>query len=300
MRGGRGTGKGIFVNSLGSIFGRHYLQISQSRHLTGNFNAHLAECIVLFVDEAFWAGDKQGEGVLKHLITEPTLPIERKFRDVETARNLLHVIMASNNQWVVPAGLDERRFFVLDVDDSKQQNHEYFMALSAELEGGGIEAMLHELLHRDLSAFNFREAPKTKALADQKLLSMDPADRWWFEVLIAGRLPIQNPRLAPGGTHYEDWGRIPTHHLHSDYVRDLKMTNTPRRSSETQLGMGLKRLLPPGFPKKGVVIERDFMGATLRVPVYKFPPLETCRKHFEQLAGLQDFDWDGEDPSSEE
>ena len=54
LRGGQGTGKGIFVNSLGSIFGRHYLQISQSRHLTGNFNAHLAECIVLFVDEAFW------------------------------------------------------------------------------------------------------------------------------------------------------------------------------------------------------------------------------------------------------
>ena len=51
--------------------------------MTGNFNAHLEERIVLFVDGAYWAGDKQGEAVLKHLTTEPTLPIERKFRDVE-------------------------------------------------------------------------------------------------------------------------------------------------------------------------------------------------------------------------
>ena len=208
--------------------------------------------------------------MLKHLITEPTLPIERKFRDVETTRNLLHVIMASNNQWVVPAGLDERRFFVLDVDDSKQQNHEYFTALSAEIEGGGTEAMLHELLHRDISSFNFREAPRTKALADQKLLSMDPLERWWFEVLTRGRLPVQNSRLNPGATHYEEWDKIPISHLHSDYVNNLMMTNTPRRSSQTQLGMGLKRLLPLGFPKRSSVVEHS-IGGTSRVPVYKFP-----------------------------
>ncbi len=299
LRGGRGTGKGIFVHTIGRIFGQHYLQISQPRHLTGNFNAHLAECVVLFVDEAFWAGDKPGEGVLKHLITEPTLPIERKFRDVESTRNLLHVLMASNNQWVVPAGLEERRFFVLDVDDSKQQDHKYFGALSAEIESGGTEAMLHELLHRDISSFNFRAAPKTKALTDQKLLSMDPADRWWFEVLTRGVLPIQNSRLAPRGTQYEVWDKIPINHLHADYVKNQKMTNTPRRSSQTQLGISLKRLLPAGFPKKGTVTELDYMGVACRVPVYKFPPLEACRKYFEGMASLDGFDWEGADLSSD-
>jgi hypothetical protein len=60
MRGGRGTGKGMFVRAFGSIFGQHFTHISHSKHLTGNFNAHLEDCVVLFVDEGFWAGDKQG------------------------------------------------------------------------------------------------------------------------------------------------------------------------------------------------------------------------------------------------
>jgi len=32
--------------------------------LVGNFNAHLIDCVLLFADEAFWAGDKQGENTL--------------------------------------------------------------------------------------------------------------------------------------------------------------------------------------------------------------------------------------------
>ena len=45
------------------IFRDHALQITHSRHLTGNFNAHLIDALFLFLDEAFWGGDKQGEGV---------------------------------------------------------------------------------------------------------------------------------------------------------------------------------------------------------------------------------------------
>jgi phage/plasmid-associated DNA primase len=119
--GGRGAGKGMFARAVASLFGQHARQISQARHLTGNFNAHLADCVLLFVDEAFWAGDKQGESVLKSIITEPTLAIEKKGLDVVMVPNMLDVIMASNNTWVVPAGLDERRFLVLAVNSSTRK-----------------------------------------------------------------------------------------------------------------------------------------------------------------------------------
>lgn len=197
-------------------------------------------------------------------------------------------------------GLDERRFLVLDVDDSKQRDQEYFKALSDELANGGTEAMLHELLQRDISSFNIRQASQTTALIDQKLLSMDPADRWWFAILIKGILPVQNPRLDPGRTQFEEWDKIPIDHLHSDYVANLRQTNTSCRSSQTELGMRLKRLLPAGFPKRGAVTDRDYGGRTRRVTIYHFPPLETCRSQFERLAGLEGFDWQGENPGEEQ
>jgi hypothetical protein len=80
MRGGEGTGKGTLAQALLHILGQHGLTISNAKHLTGNFNGHLRDCASLFADEAFYAGDKQHVGVLKALITEPSLTIESKYK----------------------------------------------------------------------------------------------------------------------------------------------------------------------------------------------------------------------------
>ena len=42
--------------------------------------------------------------------------------------------MASNDLHVIPAGGDERRFFVVDVGDGKKENHAYFLAISDQME----------------------------------------------------------------------------------------------------------------------------------------------------------------------
>ena len=111
--------------------------MSSSHHLVGNFNAHLETAIVVFADEAFWAGDKQGEGTLKTLITGNAIRIERKGIDLKSSPNHIHLIMASNADWVVPASADERRYFVLDVSDAHRQDHAYF----ADVEANGRPAV---------------------------------------------------------------------------------------------------------------------------------------------------------------
>jgi hypothetical protein len=69
MRGAEGVGKGIFARFMIRAFGQHGIKISSAAHLVGNFNVHPRDCVVLFADEAFYAGDKQHEGRLKSLIT---------------------------------------------------------------------------------------------------------------------------------------------------------------------------------------------------------------------------------------
>ena len=97
------------------MFGRHFLHVSDPCQLTGRFNLHLQNAVIVFADEAFPVTDKSAIGTMKRLITEPTLMIEAKFRNPIMARNVTHVIISSNDPWVVPADLDDRRFFVLDV-----------------------------------------------------------------------------------------------------------------------------------------------------------------------------------------
>ena len=146
FRGAKGTGKGFWGRLLKSIFGQHGHQISSPSHLTGNFNAHLMDCALLFADEAFWAGNKGAEGQLKRIITEPTLFIEPKGIDAFEVRNCLHIIMVTNDDWAVPASIDERRFAVSDVSGDHINSKAYFNLLRAEIDDGGAAAMLFELL----------------------------------------------------------------------------------------------------------------------------------------------------------
>lgn len=189
MRGKRGTGKSFFGKMMGRLFGRHYLSVSNPKHLVGAFNAHLRDAVLLFGDEAFFAGDKQHEGVLKTLITEEQLIVEGKGIDAEPAPNFLHIVLASNDEWVVPAGVDERRFFVLDVGEDRKQDHEYFAAITRDIDRDGLANLLHFLMAYDLSVFEVRRVPKTRALADQQARSLRGLDAYLFDLLESCAMP---------------------------------------------------------------------------------------------------------------
>ncbi|HRP72154.1 MAG TPA: DUF5906 domain-containing protein [Luteimonas sp.] len=190
MRGARGTGKSFFGKSFGKLFGRHYLQVANPKHLVGQFNAHLRDTVLLFGDEAFFAGDRQHEGVLKTLITEEQVIVEGKGVDAEPWPNYTHLILASNDAWVVPAGVDERRFFVLDVSDNRKQDHDFFAAISEDLAHGGLENLLHYLRAYDLSGYEVRRVPKTEALADQQAESLRGIERYVFDLLWTAEPPM--------------------------------------------------------------------------------------------------------------
>ncbi len=275
LRGGKGTGKSILGSIISHMIGQHALHISQAKHLTGNFNAHLQDCVFLFCDEALWAGDKQGESVLKTLITENVIAIEPKGRDLYLVRNCTHIIMASNNDWVVPASFDERRFFVLDVANHKQENRTYFSSLIGQMNNGGYEALMHDFLTMDLSSFDVRAAPKTRALLEQQLLSLNPIEDWWFNKLSRGLL-LEN---------HIDWEEtVETSSLHSDYVNSLNFSGVSRRGTETKLGRFLKKYVPN---IQNVQISTE--NAMNRV--YVLPSLEKCREGFEKVMG-QKIEWD--------
>src|SRR5690349_18157917 len=81
LRGQQGSGKSIVGKTIGHLLGRHYRPVAKARLITGQFNSHLAHVLLLQAEEAFWAGDKQAEGVLKDLITNDKHLIEFKGKE---------------------------------------------------------------------------------------------------------------------------------------------------------------------------------------------------------------------------
>ena len=158
---------------LGGLAKAHHRIVSRSEQITGNFNRHLEDTLFLQGDEAYWAGAKASEGALKDLITNDRIQIERKGVDPYTANNYTRVLFTSNEDFVVPASLDERRYAAFDVGIKHMQDSEYFEALSAWYESGGAGHLLQYLREYDLSDIDLRKVPATDALSEQKLQNLD-------------------------------------------------------------------------------------------------------------------------------
>jgi hypothetical protein len=123
-----GSGKSLLVNSvLKPIFGDAATTIDKSTALTGRFNSLLERNVVLGVEEAIWAGSKADAGVVKNVITNSVLKVERKGIESYDVRNYSQLIFTSNEDWVVPASLNARRFFVLEVENPHANDPKYFL-----------------------------------------------------------------------------------------------------------------------------------------------------------------------------
>lgn len=293
MRGGKGVGKSIVAKIFGSLFGRHYLHVANPSHLVGNFNAHLRDVICLFADEAFFAGDKRHESVLKMLVTEDSIPIEQKGVDVETYPNYVHLIMAANDPHVIRASGDERRYFVLEVADGAKQNKKFFGDMMHQINNGGLEALLFHLQNVDLDGFQVRDVPQTDALQEQKLLSMSVDEEWWYRKL-------QNARLLDSDS---EWTRdTACDSIISDFTAYAEKWKHNRRGNETALGRFLSRVCPHvERTQKRVTVDvyNEDTGRTeskkKRVYFYDFGTLKRCREEWEKIHGKVVWETDGED-----
>jgi len=180
--GPRGAGKSTVADFLRRAIGRkHSVKISQGKHLTGSFNAHLAGRLLVQAEEVTFGGDKKGEGPLKDAITSPTTLTEPKGFDAYEETSFARFFLVTNPGHAVPA---------------------YFDALRAEADNGGIAAFLHYLVNEvDISDFKPWAPPKTEALAEQVLQSLSDEDRWVMDVLENGAFNGRDGYDAGGG----DW-----------------------------------------------------------------------------------------------
>ena len=201
-----------------------------------------------------------------------------KGKDVITFRNHIRLIVSSNNNWVIPAGNEERRFFVLDVSEARMQDRAYFASIIAEMNSGGREALLQYLLDYDLSATDVGSPPKTAALMDQKRHSSSALQTWWYERLSEGQ-------ITAGQKTWKT--EFSTTLLYEDYVVFSQNLGVKRRLPQSAFGKQLKALVPD-LDRCRVTRGRS------REWVYRLSTLKDCRRHFDRLT-MGGNDWPCDD-----
>jgi len=290
LKGGKGTGKSFFAESVGKMFGRHFIMISRPEQLLGHFNMHMADKVLVFGDEAIWGGNKSLESSLKTLITARTMVVEGKGQDMMEMMSCHRLIMASNDDWVVPASQDERRYAVFEMGEGAKQDRGYFGRIATQLEAGGYAAMLHDLLAMDISKFNVADVPRTEGLRDQQLETMDMLHKWWFAKLTEGTLAIN-------GFDFDQ--HVPTKWLHHDYLEAAGKLRRTYLEDERSFGKKFIEMLRKGSqntwdseskPMTHVLPGRG-NDTPHRMTAHKLPTVATAREWFNHGFKAA-IDWD--------
>jgi hypothetical protein len=170
-----GAGKGIIVDKFSKILGnKYYLHCNDFETVLGNFNSQLEGKFLTFLDECVWGGNKKEVGKLKTFITEKTRQINKKNIPKYTVNCVANTIIASNEDWVIPAGKGARRYFILDLNDKycgnkSDEAKEYFEKIINIDE----YALAHYLYNRDITDFDPTKIPYSSGLQDQQIMGLN-------------------------------------------------------------------------------------------------------------------------------
>ncbi|HWU70791.1 MAG TPA: bifunctional DNA primase/polymerase [Pseudoxanthomonas sp.] len=277
LKGRKGTGKNAVIERVGALFSRNMVVADDDRYLVGNFNSHLEACLLLALDEASWAGGKKVEGKLKGIITGSKHMIERKGMEPYQVDNLTRVVIIGNEDWLVPATQDERRYAVFDVGEGDMQKRSFFQEMREGMEANGGEGyglLLAKLQAFDLSTVDVNDAPKTDGLADQKIESLGPQHSWWLDCLTEGQIL--------GGDFAGEWPEsIPTNRL-MDAARRYTVERGVRswQPTKIQFNRAMKQFVPGWHATKSTRAQPG--DATYHYPM---PTLDDARVLLAEALG---------------
>ncbi|MEZ2892707.1 primase-helicase family protein [Providencia rettgeri] len=274
MRSGQGYGKGSLMKPFSSIFGAHYMHSTNSKDISSNFNAVLENKLMVFFDEAF-AGTNQATDILKGLITEDKLRVERKGFDTYFVDNYIRIVMASNRENIIRFEKYKRRYLYIDVPESNKQSIDKFDKYYTWEKNGGAEKLFGYLKNLNIENFNPRVAPKTNELNSIKMYSFSGSEQILYHILndenSFNEVFIQN----------KDWGMI--------YKQTLSLAQIYGVKKELINNIALGKLLTKlGFKKKR---RRTSEGSTYEFIIpFKENIMNSIRTKFEEVMGF-DIEW---------
>lgn len=271
----QGTGKTTLNAWMCRIFGDHARIISDKDRLFDRFNSDLETAVFVDADEMLWAGDRGTADKLKSLITGGTITLEVKHGARWAVPNRLHIIMTTNHDHAVQAGVQDRRFFVLEVSAHKAQDASWFNPLYADFDNGGVEEFLWFLLKVNLKGWHPRQLPKTSESIEQQRFSADSITQWAQACIDADQIV----GFFPDGVGYYPLGQLlPSNVLYAAYKGHCRQ----HPANNAVFGKALTQMF--GEPSRQKVAGGS--DNSRRPRTYRVPDADSWQQALDQRLGI--------------
>lgn len=196
IRGGYGVGKSIvFGRLLSAIFGDLSLSVANHKMILGDFNESLISKLLIVLEEAAFAGDKQCFDKMKDVITGSTAHINPKNKAPITVENFARMALISNHDHFLHVKPRDRRYAVLHANDSWTGTNK-FEQLMDQWDNGGASRFVHDALNHSFRRLEGRQTLvidrniKTDEMVRQIVQSRSSLERAVATLLLTGALNV--------------------------------------------------------------------------------------------------------------
>ena len=174
--GAQGTGKDLMIRPLMNFFAHNAVEV-QPEQLQAKFNAFLERELVV-VQEMVRYDKKEAYDSIKIMIAgsgKDTLTVERKYKNPYTVPNNVNMIFFTNHLDAVGLEDDDRRFFVLQSDMTRQEPS-YYERLADDFytAQSGWRRVIRWLMQRDVSEFKPDATPPNTVGKDEMKRAQQP------------------------------------------------------------------------------------------------------------------------------
>jgi hypothetical protein len=168
----QGLGKDMISRFLGSIIGLEYYKVFDDvSNFFSRFNGEQENAMLTVLNELAEGGDViKNHNKLKANITRLTTRVEKKGVEPYTVNHFSRYIGFTQNRKCINIENHDRRFFMLEGDNSIVGNHVYFNNLKKELDDKDFMMKTFSYFgNKDLSSFEIRNIPMTDIKKEQKI-----------------------------------------------------------------------------------------------------------------------------------
>lgn len=285
LLGGEGIGKGTLEQILRKIFEATTLLVSDVNSVVGRFNACLERAYIVFMDEAVFKGDVRLTERLKSFVTSKHIQIEEKHQPERSIESYHRFFSASNAKHFAQIDSDNRRMFYLKVSEKFKGNSKYWDRLYAAINNGEIEAMMYNLIQRDLSSFDIRSRPESSELLMQKIESLPHFERFWFNCLWDGETCSVSSYIK--ALQKQEWrlgGFWPTKDILEGFLYTAKTADRYQSVTSKNISDTLEKICPSAKRDR-----KSESGA--RSWGYELPPIKDARIEFDNYLGGSKLSW---------
>ena len=193
-------GKGILLEKImQQMYGPlHGAFTSDASKVFGRFNDVIRGKAYSAFDEACFAGDRKVADQIKSVAGTSTSLVEGKGIPVVNCPIAVNIFMATNHEHVAHIEEHDARYWILKVSPRRFGDVAYWDALLKEIENGGVEAFLHDMLTRDVSNFvPLRDVPRdNEEHRANKIASNPAAPELWLKDCLDNDQWLGSDKLA--------------------------------------------------------------------------------------------------------